>query len=167
MNKKLTYPVLGIALILFSFFVIFKIIKKLYTPQINLSSLTLKGLDLNDIQLAKFTGKPLVINFWGTWCGPCRQELPFFERAKNKYGNQINFIEVSDEGIDKLKKFKQQNPYTFLYAQSQMPFHQLGITSVPFTYIYNAEGKIIYKKKDVLSEIELNHLIDQVLLSIK
>ena len=70
---------------------------------------------------------------------------------------------ISDEPLSKIRQFQQTNPYHFTYAQSQKPFHDLGITSVPFTYFYNAKGKIVFKKKDSLGEEELEELIKEMI----
>ena len=161
MNKTFLY-LFALIVILFTSFLIVRKVKKNRIPQINLSALAIKSLDGVAIDLESLKGKPLVINFWGTWCGPCRQEMAGFEKAKLKYDEKVNFVMVSDEPVDKLLKFKAANNYTLLYAQSQMPFQELGITSVPFTYIYDATGMLVYKKKDVLSEEELEKVIESI-----
>ncbi|MEP7110000.1 MAG: TlpA disulfide reductase family protein [Ferruginibacter sp.] len=161
MNKR-SYYIAAVVLLLTASYFIVKKLKRTHVPQINLSGITLKDLNGRIVNLNEFAGKPLVINFWGSWCGPCRQEFPGFENIKTKYGSQINFLMVSDEPVDKIIKFKEENTYTFFYAQSQTPFHDLGIRSVPFTYFYDARGTLIVKKKDPLNEEELNGLIAEM-----
>lgn len=109
-------------MILITSFFIAKRLKRNYTPQINLSGIALKDLNGNIVNLANFAGKPLVVNFWGSWCGPCRQELPGFEKAREKYGNQINLVMVSDEQVDKIVKFKEENNYTFFMLNRKKHF---------------------------------------------
>ena len=145
-NKKQFY-LIGILFILIASFFIVRKIKRNYSPQIKLSSFVLKDLNGKDIALNSFAGKPLVINFWGTWCGPCRQEFPAFEKVKEKYATQVNFIMVSDEQENKIEKFRIENNFTFLFAQSPITFDKLGITSVPVTYLYDAKGNLYAKKK--------------------
>ncbi len=161
MNKTFLY-LFAITIIFFSSFFIVRKVNRNRIPQINLSALTIKALDGSSINLESLKGKPLVINFWGTWCGPCRQEMPGFEKAKLKYSDKVNFLMVSDEPVDKLLKFKAANNYTLFYAQSQKPFQELGITSVPFTYIYDATGMLVFKRKDVLCEEELEKVIESI-----
>lgn len=160
-NKKKFY-LIGILFILIASFFIVRKIKRNYSPQIKLSSFVLKDLNGKDIALTSFAGKPLVINFWGTWCGPCRQEFPDFEKVKEKYATQVNFIMVSDEQEDKIEKFRIENNFTFLFAQSPITFDKLGITSVPVTYLYDAKGNLYAKKKETLSEKQLDELVAEL-----
>ena len=162
MNNKNWYLLVIILLLAISFFVARKF-KKNYAPSIELSAITLKDLSGNIVDLAKLSGKPLVINFWGTWCSPCRQELPGFQKVKEKYRDKVNFVMVSDEAVDKIITFKEANNYTFLFVQLQKNFRDLGITSVPFTYFYDADGRLIYKKKVELSEEELEGLVKKMI----
>src|SRR5438045_7638657 len=130
MNKRRTY-LLAIALLLAAVAIVIRKVKKNYVPRIDLSGITIKDLNGKHVDLAAFAGKPLVINFWGTWCGPCRHELPVFDKASKKYGSTVNFLLISDEPVEKLIKFKAENSYPFFYAQSQERFRDLGISSVP------------------------------------
>jgi hypothetical protein len=82
---------------------------------------------------------------------------------KQQYGNQINFLMISNEDAEKVIQFKDENNYSFFFAQSQTPFQNLGITSVPMTYFYDAKGKLVASKKDDLSEAELNGCIDKLI----
>ena len=140
-------------------FLMYKIYKWNYAPTINLPALILNDLNQKPINISQFEGRPLVINFWGTWCGPCRQEMPILEAAKNKYSGRIRFIVVSDEPIYKLIQFKEANPYSFPYFQSAVSFQKMGITSVPITYFFDAKGKLVVKQKDNLKENELNEIL--------
>ncbi len=162
MNKTFTYILIFLLVLLTSFYIVRKL-KKTNIPQINLVDIVLVQLDGKTIDNKQFIGKPLIINFWGTWCGPCREELPNFEKAQKTYGNKITIIAVSDESADAIVKFKSENDYHFMYAQSQKHFNALGLTSVPFTYFYDAKGKLISKQKDALSEVELDKLIKKLL----
>ncbi len=161
MNNGKWY-LLAIILLLFTSLFLARKFKKSYAPPIELAAISIKDLNGNTIDLSKLSGKPLIINFWGIWCGPCREELPNFEKVKEGYGEKVNFVMVSDEPVDKIIKFKEANKYTFLFVQLQKPFHDLGITSVPFTYFYDAVGRLIYKKKVELSEDELEELVKKM-----
>ena len=162
MNKTVSYAAVAIILLVVSFF-ISRRFKRNQIPQINLSAIAITDLNGHQINMAGFSGKPLVINFWGTWCGPCRQELPTYEKIKVKYDTLINLLMVSDEPGDKIERFKEDNSYTFMYACLQKRFSQIGIPSVPFTYFYDRTGKLVFKKKDPLKEEELNQLINKMI----
>jgi thiol-disulfide isomerase/thioredoxin len=64
---------------------------------------TLKDMDGHDVRLASFRGRPMIINFWATWCGPCRQEIPQFVELVDKYkdkGFTVLGISIDDEPAD-------------------------------------------------------------------
>ena len=154
---------MAIVLLLATVAIIARKVKKNYVPRINLSGITIKDLNGKDVDMAGFAGKPLVINFWGTWCGPCRKELPIFDKASKKYGSAVNFLLISDEPVEKLIKFKAENSYPFFYVQSQQRFRDLGISSVPVTFFYDANGNLTAKKKDPLSEEELDEFVTEMI----
>ena len=65
---------------------------------------TLMDLDGNEISLSDFNGKVLILNFWATWCSPCREEIPDFVEVYNEYESKdVQFIGVSNEDISTLK----------------------------------------------------------------
>src|SRR4030095_14490964 len=146
MNKTLFYLGVLVLILLVSWLVVKKLNRN-DVPLIAYPQLDLKDLEGNKINFADFSGKPLIINFWGSWCGPCRKEMPGFEKSKRKYGDAVNFLMGSDEPMPKISQFKQYNPYSFVYAQSLANFRDLGISSVPATYFYSAAGKLVSKKK--------------------
>ena len=125
--------------------------------------------------LLKTNGKPLLVNFWATWCDPCREEFPDLVKIDNDYGEKIDFITVSlddaeelNTGVPKfLTEMKAQMPAFLLATQNE----DAVIASVskewqgglPFTILYDADGKIAYSrmgkvKIDVL-RIEIEKLI--------
>jgi len=161
-NRPVVFLAAAMFIVAASFYVVRKI-KNRTVPKIELAAIVIKDLNDSLININDYIGKPLILNFWGTWCGPCRQEMPGFEKYRKKYGDKINFVMISDEPLEKIRQFQQENTYRFTYARSQKSFHDVGITSVPFTYFYDAKGKIIFKKKDVLGEDELEGLIMEMI----
>ena len=162
MSKKIVYLLIfclvALAIIFFS-----RKHQKRNNPIVELSSLELKDLNDNLIDLKTFYGKPTIINFWATWCGPCREEFPYFENTYKKYNNDINFMMVSAEPLDKIIRFKTNDNYTLPFAQSQKQLNALGITSIPITFIYSAEGKILATITTGLSEKQLLQIISETL----
>ena len=107
----------------------------------NLQPINNEKIWLSDID------KPIFINIWATWCGPCRTEMPSINRLHNKYKNDIEFILVSPhETAETLKEFAQNNAYNFpIYtAISQTPI-QLQTNSYPTTIIIDKNKNITYK----------------------
>ena len=114
----------------------------------DLESLQLKTsfVDLyeNNLDLSVYKGKRIVINYWATWCGPCIKEMPSIKRAEEileDYG--YIFLLVSDETISKISKFKNERNFDFNFLKSIESYETLGIYSMPTSYIFDENGKII------------------------
>lgn len=114
----------------------------------DLESLQLKTsfVDLyeNNLDLSVYKGKKIVINYWATWCGPCIKEMPTIKRAEEileDYG--YIFLLVSDETISKISKFKNDRNFDFNFLKSIESYETLGIYSMPTSYIFDENGKII------------------------
>lgn len=111
---------------------------------VNFENLTLKTLDGQDVDLSAYKGKKIFLNFWATWCGPCRAELPSMAQAQQVLGDEYVFLLVSDEAPETLISFKNQAklPFTFLHKPTSIKM--LGIFSIPQTYLINSEGEVVH-----------------------
>ena len=114
----------------------------------DLESLQLKTsfVDLyeNNLDLSVYKGKRIVINYWATWCGPCIKEMPSIKRAEEileDYG--YTFLLVSDETISEISNFKNYSNFNFNFLKSIESYETLGIYSIPTSYIFDENGKII------------------------
>ena len=114
----------------------------------DLESLQLKTsfLDLseNNLDLSVYKEGKIVINYWATWCRPCIKEMPSLKRAEEileDYG--YTFLLVSDETISKISKFKNDRNFDFNFLKSIKSFETLGIYSMPTSYIFDENGKLI------------------------
>ena len=114
----------------------------------DLESLQLKTsfVDLyeNNLDLSVYKGKRIVINYWATWCGPCIKEIPSIKRAEEileDYG--YIFLLVSDETVSKISKFKNDRNFDLNFLKSIESYETLGIYSMPTSYIFDENGKII------------------------
>ena len=114
----------------------------------DLESLQLKTsfLDLseNNLDLSVYKEGKIVINYWATWCRPCIKEMPSLKRAEEileDYG--YIFLLVSDETISKISKFKNDRNFDFNFLKSIKSFETLGIYSMPTSYIFDENGKLI------------------------
>ena len=98
-----------------------------------------KSLDLSTYKEGK-----IVISYWATWCAPCIKEMPSLKRAEEILKDyDYTFLLVSDETISKISKFKNEWNFDFNFLKSVKSFETLGIYSMPTTYIYDENGKII------------------------
>lgn len=110
---------------------------------------TIKRLD-NDttVTLADFKGKPIVINFWATWCGPCQTEHPVLDWAAKKYRDQAVFLGIVFEDNEKnTKQFLQRNGWSFiqLFDPKSTVAVDYGVSGVPETYFIDKNGIINHK----------------------
>ena len=108
---------------------------------------TAELIDGSTVTLSDFKGKPVIINFWATWCGPCVKEMPAFERLKENYGDEIGILAVNcGEDADTIKDFADANGYTFPIALDEE--YQVSMlyptNSIPYTVVIDGNGKVTH-----------------------
>jgi peroxiredoxin len=116
-----------------------------YANDFSLSSLDgEKKIELKDLK-----GKPLIINFWASWCGPCREEMPFLEKSWNYYKDKgVTFL-----GIDVLDEEKSAKAFINVFGISYLNLKDstgevanvYGVIALPVTFFIDREGKIVKK----------------------
>lgn len=128
------------------------------TPNVNLPKVTL--IDEVSIKTAlKANGKPLLVNFWATWCDPCREEFPDLVKIDAEYKGKIDFITIS---LDDPEDIKTIVPKFLASMKAEMPAFLLKTADesavisaiakdwsggLPFTILYNEKGEITYFKQ--------------------
>ena len=110
---------------------------------------TLTTPDGKTIPLAHWRGKILVINFWATWCPPCREEMPEFSQAQDEYGpSGIQFVGIAIDSAANVTEFANTSPVTYplLLGSADLPelMAKLGNQQqvLPFTVIVDRTGKL-------------------------
>lgn len=105
--------------------------------------------DGSTVSLSEMKGKPIVLNFWASTCGPCKMEMPEFQKAFEQYGDKLRFVMVNvpdfnGETRERALQLVEQSGYTFpVYFDDTMQGQvQYGITSIPQTYFINADGTV-------------------------
>jgi len=118
--------------------------------------------------IAQWQGKTLVVNFWATWCPPCREEMPSFSRLQTKYADKsVQFVGIALDTADNVSKFSQQLPvsYPLLIGDSQGSelSRQLGNASLalPYTVVLGPAGDVRLARLGRVSESELDALLAQ------
>lgn len=131
---------------------------------------TVYDLEGNPHKLSDFRGKPVILNFWASWCGPCKMEMPDFDEKYQAYGDQVHFLMVnltdgSQETVETASKFITDQGYTFpVYFDTAMEGAiAYGVNAVPVTYFVDAEGSFVAWQQGVLSAENLQKGIDMVL----
>ncbi|MGV6846164.1 MAG: TlpA family protein disulfide reductase [Lutibacter sp.] len=108
----------------------------------------LKGLNTPDINLQSYKGKVVFVNFWATWCPPCRAELPMIQKMVDEFKNKVVFIFVTNENWQTVSTFFNKNGYNFPVYNSVSNPPQVFIesNSIPQSFLINKQGKIVIKK---------------------
>ncbi len=109
----------------------------------------LNGLNVPSVKLSTFRGKPLLINVWASWCGPCRQEMGSLNRLSQRYGGkQLKVIGIStDDDVNAAFNFLERSGTSFenFIDKKLLMENMLGADRLPLTLLIDAQGKIVRK----------------------
>ena len=112
------------------------------------------------VKMADLQGDVIILNFWATWCGPCRRELPLLEqyfRAYNKYGFQVLAVATEDSVPEsKLRPLAAQLTIPMV-KRLKGPYHQME--GVPTNYVIARSGKLVYAKAAAFDLDDLNAIV--------
>ena len=111
---------------------------------------TVTGQDGSQTALSDFLGTPVVLNFWASWCGPCKSEMPAFDTAWAEYSDRVQFMMVNltdnaRETQASARDFLDGSGYSFpvFFDTGLSAAAAYGVTGIPVTYFINARGQIV------------------------
>ncbi|HXF99728.1 MAG TPA: TlpA disulfide reductase family protein [Bacteroidota bacterium] len=128
----------------------------------------LKAQDGSTVELAKLRGKVVVVNFWATWCGPCRREIPGFMEVYKQYkskGLEIVGVSLDQEGWDVVKPYLERMPinYPVVIGDGALADAYGGIDAIPATFIIDRKGNIARKHVGYMNKDQFEQLVKQLL----
>jgi thiol-disulfide isomerase/thioredoxin len=135
------------------------------TPSVLYAS-SFVGLDGKTVLLGQWQNQLLVLNFWATWCGPCKEEMPIFDRIQSRLGDKgVQIVGIAADSQAKVANFKKQLPviYPLLPDEagaielSKRLGNRLGL--LPHTVVIAPGGEIVYAKLGVVDETEFESLL--------
>jgi len=118
---------------------------------------TMKDVDGNQVSLASYKGKVVLLNFWATWCGPCKAEIPGFVRLQEKYRDQLVIVGYSvDDTAEKAKAYAAQYKmnYPILLGEGREDVQDAygPIWGIPASFIISKDGKVCRKHMGIAPE---------------
>lgn len=138
--------------------------------EIKAPDFTVYDNDGTEVKLSDYLGTPVVLNFWASWCGPCKSEMPHFDKLSQEYEGKVEFLMVNltdgdRETKDKAQKYISDNGFTFrvLYDTELDAAQTYSITSIPTSIFIDALGNVELGYRGVISEKLLREYIDAIL----
>jgi len=150
-------------------------LQKNWAPVSAQATAGLQGLALPDVDgrqqaLAQWRGKVVVVNFWATWCAPCREEMPEFVKAQKDFGGRgVQFVGIAVDDVDKVNKFVQDiglNYPALVGGYSAIDISKtMGnkLSALPFTVIVDRQGNVAHTQLGQLKPDQLRAIVTKLL----
>ena len=120
--------------------------------------------------MSQWRGKVLVVNFWATWCAPCREEIPALMRVQHKYAsNSVQFVGIALDNVSKVRDYAEEMGIDYILLIGGM--ETLDVTRdlgnraevLPFTVVLDRAGKVVYAHAGALTEALLGAVLSALL----
>ena len=140
------------------------------TPADPLLALTLPDIDGRDQPFEQWRGKVLIVNFWATWCEPCREEMPEFVKTQAKLGDKgLQFVGIAIDQPDKIRKFASEMGLNYPslvggYGALELS-KSLGnrLMALPFSLVIDRQGRVVHTQLGPLKPEKLDAIVGKLL----
>lgn len=184
MNKRAKIVIGAVALALLLILAVFgyNLLSQRVKPQQNTATassqtmqaapdFTVQDANGNNVTFSDFKGKPVVINFWASWCPPCRSEMPDYEKMARQYSSQgvvflmVNMTDGSRETTSTAKQFLKENRYTFsaYFDVKSSAASAYGISSIPDSIFINRDGNVVNAYEGVIDAATMKKNIETIM----
>jgi peroxiredoxin len=131
---------------------------------------TLQSLDGKTVRLSDFRGKPVVLNFWATWCGPCKIEMPWFVDLQKQYGPaglQFLGVAMDDASTKDITEFAESMKvnYPILIGKESVGDAYGGVQFLPETFYIDRNGKVVDKAFGLKGRVEIEDAIKKIMIT--
>lgn len=130
---------------------------------------TVYDFEGNEVHLSDYIGKPVIVNFWASWCGPCKSEMPSFEEAYIEYKDKIQFMVVnmtdgSRETVESASAYIKEQDYTFpvFYDTQSIVAYTYQVYAIPTTYFIDTDGNLVAAAQNAIDRETLQKGIDMI-----
>lgn len=138
-----------------------------------LAAVTLPDLEGQPQSLDQWRGKVLVVNFWATWCAPCREEIPIFVRLQDKYRERgLQFVGIAIDQPDRVRPYAQEMGMNFPILIGNLDAIDFGKTLgnragvLPFTVVFGRDGGIASREAGAVKEAKIEALLSALLAQV-
>ena len=138
-------------------------------PKLEAMDFTVYDADGEEVHLSDYFGKPIVMNFWASWCGPCKHEMPAFDAANKELDGEVQFLMINmtdgqRETIKTATDFMEENGYDLpvFFDTSEEAAYTYGAYALPTTYFIDVEGYVIAHARGAIDAETLQVGIDMI-----
>lgn len=138
-------------------------------PKVEAPDFTVEDADGEEVKLSDYVGKPIVLNFWASWCSPCKSEMPEFNAAWEELEGEVQFLMVnmtdgSRETVDTAKEYVEGQGFSFpvFFDTGSEAAMAYSAYSLPTTYFIDAEGYVVARAVGAIDRDTLQKGLDLI-----